>query len=819
VRLAWGRLVRLARDARDLAAPRIVRARERVGAWIEEIHRRLTRITLGTRLFLVLVSMAAATSAIIVLLQDSSLSSDLQRAARTRLGQKAEVASQLLDDHLTAQYERYSAVSETPQFIANLESGNVPTLEHYSGELADLHDARVILFTDEEGQEVAGYGERKLRKLAHRHLDGLAPRIPVPSPRGTTTALVEKDGVPYSIVNVPLHEDGRVLGSLVSVEAIGFEELSAWSRLCRARITVDEGPVGQQLSQSFRPAGRLHFRVAISYDDERQALANSRKNALTGGFVGLALATLASLLLARSLVRPIRAIKQATEQIASGDLEFRLDTRRSDEVGDVSRGFNFMLERLDENIRERVRVENQISHLAYHDALTGFGNRRLLEERLSNALELVRTGQSQAALMFLDLDRFKDVNDSLGHTAGDELLVEVAQRIDGTLGVLKLGGPESEEPVFLARLGGDEFTVLMTDVEDADEVALVARRVLRSLEAPMQLRGQEVRLSASLGVALAPRDAIDPETILRYADMAMFHAKNRGGGGFEFYSDSMQEFASTRLALARKIQHALENEEFELYYQPKLELESGQVRSVEALLRWHDPVKGIVGPADFIPMAEETGAIVAIGDWVLREAVRQSVSWQEDGVPPVRVAVNVSARQLETGDDFAERVAEVLDESGLDPGLLDLEITEGAMLKDEEQAIELFEKLRDTGVGLALDDFGTGYSSLSYLRRLPINTLKIDRSFILGVEEDPDERALVESIITMAKSLQLRVVAEGVETRKQQRFLDELGCDEIQGYLFCKPVCAEEAAEFLSRKRRRRPRRKATATTRRRKTA
>lgn len=802
VRLTLGIRERLVRTTR--------RTRERLARMTQGTRERLVRITLGTRLFLVLVSMAAATSLTIVLLQDRSLSGDLQRAAQARLQWTSGVASQLLDEHLAAQFERYRTLSTTPQFIANLESHHAPTLSDYAERQAGLNGAQVILFIDGEGEEVAGCGDEELRALVQQHLKGTAPSATATAGEGAKTTLVALHGIPYSVVNIPLHDDTQLVGGLVALEAIGLAELNGWSRLCGARVTVDDGPVGDQLSRNFRSVGGLLFRVATSFDNERGALANSRKNAIVGGLVGLALATVASLLLARSLVRPILAIRGATERIAGGDLQFRLDSGRSDEVGDVARGFNFMLERLDQNIRERKDIENQITYLAYHDSLTGLGNRRLLKERLDAAIERSHSEDSDVAVMFLDLDRFKDVNDALGHTAGDELLIDVARRLDYCLEAMGFASEEEEGRALLARLGGDEFTILLAGVEDRQEVEVLAKRILRALASPMTLRKQEVRLSASMGIALAPENADDAETLLRYSDMAMFHAKNRGGRGYEFYSDSMQEIASKRLALERKMERALENQEFELYYQPKLDLETGQVKSAEALLRWRDPLQGLVGPADFIPIAEETGAIVPIGDWVLREAVEQAVRWQEEGVPPVRIAVNVSARQLECGGDFASKVADLLEETGLDPSLLDLEITEGAMLKDEEEVIALLENLRDQGVGLALDDFGTGYSSLSYLRRLPINTLKIDRSFIMGVDSNPEEAALVESIISMAKTLSLRVVAEGVETRKQQKFLDELGCDEIQGFLFCRPIDAAAAAEFLSRKRRKRARKKAT---------
>ena len=349
-------------------------------------------------------------------------------------------------------------------------------------------------------------------------------------------------------------------------------------------------------------------------------------------------------------------------------------------------------------------------------------------------------------------------------------------------------------------MGGDEFTLLLTDIEDRAQIEGLADRILESLADPFELRGQELTLSASLGITLSPDDAKDVETLLKNSDMAMFRAKSQGGRSYEFYADSMQEIAAKRLAMEVKLQRALENDEFELLYQPKVNLKTGQATGVEALLRWRNAEEGLVGPDDFIPIAEETGAIVPIGEWVLRKAIEQALEWQNEGLPSVRIAVNVSARQIEHRGGFVQMVADLLEETGLDPRLLDLEITEGALLRDEDAAIALFEKLQALGVGLSLDDFGTGYSSLSYLQRLPVDTLKIDRSFIQGVDSNPEAAALIGSIIAMAKILHLKVVVEGVETKKQRRFLEELGCDEIQGFLFSKPVSAEKAAAILRRK-------------------
>jgi len=564
------------------------------------------------------------------------------------------------------------------------------------------------------------------------------------------------------------------------------------------------------LSMPARALGSLAFRVTTTFDAEARALANSRRNIFTGGMLGLALACAASLFLARNLVRPIQAIQKATERIGNGDLDFRLEMDRGDEVGDVAQGLNLMLDHLQKNIQERLKFEKQISHLAYHDSLTGLGNRLLLRERLATALENQRSENSSVAVIFMDLDRFKNVNDTMGHTAGDELLTKVAKRLHACVEAIDIADGDGEVETLLARLGGDEFTLLLSDVANRQQVESLAEKILESLSAPFDLRGQKVSLSASLGIALSPDDAQDVETLLRDSDMAMFHAKNQGGRGYEFYADSMEEIAAKRLDLEHRMQQALERDEFVLYYQPKVDVITGLVTGVEALLRWIDPERGIVGPDEFIPMAEETGVIIPIGDWVLKQAMQQLVTWQQEGLPAMRVAVNVSVRQIDPRLDFVGKVVSLLEETGLDPKLLDLEITEGALLSDEETAIPMFQQLRNLGVGLSLDDFGTGYSSLSYLRRLPIDTLKIDRSFIQCIDTNPADAALVGSIIAMARVLGLRVVVEGVETRAQQSFLVELGCDEIQGFIFSQPISAEQTTEILRHKKSCRPKKALT---------
>jgi diguanylate cyclase (GGDEF)-like protein len=757
------------------------------------------RMSLRNRVLLVLASLAAVSTLFSGLLQDSSLARDLGRASQSRLENAAAMVEQLADRHLAAQIERCRAISSTPQFLANVEAGHVPTLAHFARELAATHGAAAFVFLDAGGSELAGAGDESLRRRLARYLEPLGIRSRECAAVRSASGYLAHEGVVYSVAAVPLEDERRTLGGLVSLAPLGTKELAAWSSLCRGPVWVGPPASDGDPSLVVRPVDDLDLRVSISAAAEREALAHLRWNVLVGGLVGLALAFAASILLARSLVRPICAIQAATDRIRAGNFDFRVDDRRQDEVGDVARAFNLMLESLRHSIDHRMRAENQASHQARHDGLTGLGNRRLLKDRLAQTLANANETSTRIGVLLLDLDRFKDVNDTLGHTAGDELLVQVATR----LRMAVAGGMDASEQVLLARSGGDEFTVVLTDVHDRRHLEVIADRILLELAAPYTLGGRQLTLTASTGIAVWPDDAKDIEGLLSASDMAMHHAKNRGGGRYEFYSDSMQEVVARRLALDNGLRHALENGEFELFYQPKVDLRTNQITGMEALLRWSNATYGMIGPEEFIPRIEETGAIVPIGAWVLEQAMKQGVEWQALRSTPVRMAVNISVRQIEQGQGFVDAIAALLAATGFDPRLLELEITEGVLVKDADAAIAVLEKLRLLGINLSLDDFGTGYSSLSQLRRLPIDTLKLDRSFIFGADSDPDAAALIGSIIAMAKVVELRVVVEGVETRKQRRLVERLGCDEIQGYLISKPLPADGATALLRSKRRR----------------
>ncbi len=444
-----------------------------------------------------------------------------------------------------------------------------------------------------------------------------------------------------------------------------------------------------------------------------------------------------------------------------------------------------------QDVTERKRSEEQIRYLAYHDSLTGLGNRMLCQERLAIQLAQAKRSDQILGVLFLDLDRFKRINDTLGHSHGDELLKGVADRLVATVRQSDFIA-RGDLADSISRLGGDEFTVVVS-VPDVQDLAKVARRILAGLVQPFDLDGHEVVISGSIGITAFPFDGDDVEVLLRNADAAMYHAKDQGRNNYQFYAETMNEVAMRRLILENKLRRGLEEDEFELHYQPKVEVPSGRLKGFEALVRWRDPEAGLVPPGVFIPIAEETGLIAPLGDWVLREACRQAVAWNDKG-HAIPISVNLSVHQFR-GGRLPGRILGMLEDSGADPALLELEITESTLMHDEDAVVRDLEILRERGIRIHIDDFGTGYSSFAYLRRLPVDTLKIDRSFVSGIADSEGDAALTASIISMGKALGLHIIAEGVETEEQCRLLASWKCDEIQGFYFGRPAPAEVAAE------------------------
>ncbi|UUZ84781.1 EAL domain-containing protein [Paenibacillus sp. P26] len=447
-----------------------------------------------------------------------------------------------------------------------------------------------------------------------------------------------------------------------------------------------------------------------------------------------------------------------------------------DEIGDLSRAFSSMV--------------RQLERLVYFDPLTGPPNRLMFMNRLKGGLSEDSSGQERFALLYVDLDRFKNINDSLGHAAGDSLLQAFASRIS-----LQLGDSGTA-----FRLGGDEFAVLIPQVRSFQELGELCGRLTQELSLPYQVEGNEMYVTASIGISMYPQDTENKATLIQFADMAMYRAKELGSNNYQFFHPEMNEKVLEKLELEGKLRRALEHGELELRYQPQIDLQSGRIHGVEALLRWNQPELGFVSPARFIPLAEETGLIVPIGNWVLLEACRQNKNWQQSGLPPIRVSVNLSVLQFQQ-KDLVEAIRMTLEETGLDAKYLELEITESVAMFNEASVIHTLGELKRLGLYLSIDDFGTGYSSFSYLKKLPVDSLKVDQTFIRDIAEENEDAAIVSAMVTLAHSLQMTVVAEGVELEEQLKLCRAWKCDVAQGYLFSPAVKAGDIVNWLTRER------------------
>ncbi|HEU4769048.1 MAG TPA: EAL domain-containing protein [Pyrinomonadaceae bacterium] len=438
------------------------------------------------------------------------------------------------------------------------------------------------------------------------------------------------------------------------------------------------------------------------------------------------------------------------------------------------------------DLSQNKQTQEKLNHLAYHDALTDLPNQVLFKDRLKQAIAMSRRTDQMQAVLLLNLDRFKTVNDSLGYTAGDRLLQSVGQRLTSCV----------RESDTVARFGGDEFAILLTHITRAQDAANAARAIKETLDQAFLFDDQEVFVASSIGIAVYPQDGRDTAGLLKNAGAALDRAKYQGGNNYQFYTAGGTTRALKQLVLESNLRGGLERNEFIVHYQPQVDTRSFQLVGMEALVRWQHPSLGLLYPKDFIALAEDSGLIIQLGDWILRESCRQSMSWQDAGLAPMRLSVNFSARQFQQ-PTFISSVAEILKDTNLDPRWLELELTESSVMKDPEQAIEKLHELKIMGIKVAIDDFGTGYSSLNYLKRFPIDTLKIDRSFVSDICKDPHDTAIVRAIITLGHALDLTVVAEGVETQEQLQYLSSLNCDVVQGFLFSKSLTASAFEELL----------------------
>jgi len=873
------------------------------------------RIGVSYRIVFALGLTAAVATVVTVLLQARTLSSDLALAAQDRIDQSAGAALVLIEQHKLSVLERNRAIARTPEFRANLATAHSPTLAEAARSLRERGTGiRAVAFSDAQGKRVASNGDRELvlalldrsggrpvPRCATNHLAGECAGVAGP---GQTFLLVYQGELMVGAA-ISLFTGGEFVGRLMTGEAISEDLLSQWTVLAGAELDVrGEGSATDPFERVALAVGGIELRVRGSFEAEREALTNLYQSSLAAGAAAFAFALALAVPLSRGLIDPIRTIERAAHRIRAGDWSTRLHSERPDELGDVARAFDTMLDHVEatqaslrraqrigqlggwshvpgspdvevsdqlgrtlvldvssgsvpiaalidrvvpsdrfdllaalgccaeegrafsldhlvvlpdgservvhtqaeritspdgsqrvegtiQDITQRKQVEDEVRRLAYEDDLTGLGNRRCFGEALRRAIELGRQQLAPLAVLFLDLDDFKIINDTLGHSVGDRLLRTVADRILAV--VSDPPGAASTAGASVHRLGGDEFAVVLPRIVEADQPLDCARRILDRLREVVELDGYEVNVTASIGIARWPDEGEDPETLAQGCDTAMYHAKRQGRGLYRVYDASMRESVERRLQLESRLQGAIERGDLHLHYQPKVELATGRVAGLEALLRWNDDELGVIGPDEFIPLAEGTGQILELGPWVLREAARQSAAWSRDGVTEVPIAVNVSSSQLDAGALVAA-VREVLAETGIEPERLELEVTESALLRDELPAIELLHEAKALGLGLALDDFGTGYSSLSYLRQLPIDTVKIDRSFLENITADPAAHALLGSILSMIHILGLKVVAEGVESEHQRDLLQEMGCDQIQGYWYSAPVPPDQVA-------------------------
>ena len=438
------------------------------------------------------------------------------------------------------------------------------------------------------------------------------------------------------------------------------------------------------------------------------------------------------------------------------------------------------------DISERIQIQERLQHMAHHDALTDLPNRNLFLDRLQQSLNRARWHDRLVAVMFMDLDRFKIINDTLGHNVGDQLLLQLSQRLAKTV----------RDGDTIARFGGDEFAILLDDINSESHISSLAEKLLDTLATPFKFNKQELFVTASIGVSIFPTDGEDSDTLLRNADVAMYRAKDLGKNNYQFYSDDLSARIFERLTLENNLRHALERDEFVLYYQPQIDARTNKVSGVEALLRWKHPELGLVTPNNIIPLLEETGLIEKVGHWVLETACRQSRAWHDAGWSYLHMSVNISSRQF-NNTDFISSLHDIINQTKINPEFLELELTESMLMRNASSTINALHSLSGRGVRFAIDDFGTGYSSLTYLRRFPIDTIKIDRSFIHDVTDNPDDAAITSAIIVMAQSLSLNVIAEGVENRKQLDFLTSRNCHYLQGNFFSRPLPAEELSQFL----------------------
>ncbi len=609
--------------------------------------------------------------------------------------------------------------------------------------------------------------------------------IAVDDPLRASSRLLITDGSGHALLQVPR----------ASPTLLGTIEASELRRIAsrRERISVKEEGQAWWFTGHQLHAELLAF-VGLPEAALESSLPAFAPRAMLLGLASIAVfIVLGSMVLRALLTRPVEALKQAAEQLGQGSQPVAIDVRTKDELGEIA-------ELIDNVGRDLKQSGEKIRYFAYHDSLTRLPNRRLFSEYLKHALAHARRREQSLALLFLDLDDFKRVNDMLGHQAGDVVLRELSGRLLNCVRADDYVGrqfPNPAEGQTVARLGGDEFTILLPSISLPIEAATVAERVIKAVETPFLHGNTELHVGASIGITIYPNDGMDADTLIKNADMAMYHAKELGKNTYQFYREAMNVAAVKRHALENALRKAVERNELQLVYQPQMELKSGRIVAAEALLRWHHPHEGLIGPERFIPLAEETGLIAPIGEWIIHHACRQAGAWRAAGHRGLTVAINVSGVQF-IRQDLVGLLQSALNESGLPPEAVEIELTETSILRAEQSIFKTLPALKELGIQVVLDDFGTGRSSLSYLRQLLVDKLKIDTGFVRHITVDPKDAAIVSAILAMAENLKIPVVAEGVETNAQVEFLRRRSCSYIQGYIISRPVPGDVLPSMLA---------------------
>ncbi|WP_242186153.1 EAL domain-containing protein [Sphingomonas sp. CARO-RG-8B-R24-01] len=763
---------------------------------------------LSTRLSVLYTALFAAALIVVAVVGQIMILNHAKQSVRAELATSGSVYDRIWALRARALASSGDVLARDFGFRSAVASGDRATIASAVANLRERADVPNAFVVDQSG-EVIGDGPNDLRSI----VSGLPTSLT--GDRADATVMT-RDGA-YRVLASPIMAPIKI-GSVVFAVPLDAKEIAALQRLSAIPLTatiLHRSPAGHWISSDARvpstpaldtmiaegvsdttpttidlPDGRVFALVKrlkgrngvpeavllLSYP-QAKALASYRTLQLgiaLAGVLGLIVVLIGSRRLAESITRPITALDAAAKALEEGG-SIQVAVAGSDEIGRLAESFNLM----SAGIAER---EHRITHLAFHDSLTGLPNRTYFRQQLEADLTRAAKMRGKVIVLCLDLDGFKGVNDTLGHPVGDSLL----HRVGGILATLAVDG-------LVARLGGDEFAIILTDRDDADRPRALAQLILDKLRLPMSVDGHQIGCGASIGIAVSPGDGDDPDTLLKNADLALYRAKRDGRGVFRFFEPALDAAARKRRQLELDLREALQTGQFRLNFQPIFDLKADRIGGFEALLRWEHPERGNVPPIDFIPVAEETGLIVAIGEWVMLEACRQAVSWPGH----VRVAVNVSPLQFRSSG-FSNVVFQALSNSGLAPQRLEVEITESVFLEDEGSVVALLHRLRAMGVRIALDDFGTGYSSLSYLRSFPFDKIKIDKSFVDTVAQDASSAAIVRAILDLADALHMETTAEGVEDNEQLARLRGQGCGSIQGYLFSRPIEAGMVADMIT---------------------